>query len=146
MQSIDPSARYSCKSKTETRKEEAKSSLKEKPKSFCEQYLHQFFCNKQPLNLNDLQKQTLTFTLTRLLVGCVSADLDWGWLGQARLQASNSGSDVSLLSSFWGSAWGHHGYQGLALLRHTRFQGETWCLSALVQHRLAHPHSVTFHC
>lgn len=33
-----------------------------------------FSYNKQSLNLSGLQKQMLTFTLTRLLVGCVSAD------------------------------------------------------------------------
>lgn len=75
-------------------------------------------------NLRALQKQTLTFMLTRLVVR-----LDWGWLHQAGLRASSSGSGVLHLSSFSGSAWRRSGYLGHAFLmthyRHTKPQGDT---------------------
>lgn len=60
--------------------------------------MNEFFCSEQAQNLRALQKQTLTFMLTRLLVS-----LDWDWLGQAGLRASSSGSGVLHLSSISGS-------------------------------------------
>lgn len=56
-----------------------------------------------------IQKQKLTFMLTRLLVGSVSTDLDWGYLTQVGMQGSSSVSSVLHLSSFWGSAWWWNG-------------------------------------